>query len=315
MALHVIVGAGAIGSGTARLLADAGEKVRVVSRSGRAPDGGGVEGVAADAADPAALRRATDGAAVLYNCANPGRYSRWSAEWPPLAASLLATAEATGAVLVTMSNLYAYGPVDHPMTEADPLAAPGHKGRLRAAMWTEALAAHRAGRVRVTEARASDFFGPGAAGQAHLGDRVIPPLLAGKRARLLINPDTPHSWTYLPDIARTLVVLGSDQRALGRAWHVPTTPPLSAREVAKRLCQLTGSPPPRLMVLPAGLLRAARLVSAEAREIDEVLYQFDRPFVVDSTAFEITFGVRPTPMDEALLATAAWWRDRTSSAA
>jgi nucleoside-diphosphate-sugar epimerase len=314
MALHVIVGGGAVGAGTARQLADAGHTVRVVTRTGRRPDHPGIEGFAADATNADALRRATDGAAALYNCANP-RYSRWPVDWPPLAAAMLATAEATGAVLVTMSNLYGYGPVDHPMTESDPLVATSRKGRVRAAVWADALAAHRAGRATVAEARASDYFGPEAFGNAHLGDRFVPRLLAGKPARLLIDPDHAHSWTYLPDVARALVVIGTDERAWGRAWHVPTNPPLSAREVAERLCRLAGAPSPRLMVMPPSLRRALGLLSADLRGYEEVRYQFERPFVLDSSNFTDTFGVAPTPMDEALLATAAWWRERAGSSA
>jgi NAD(P)-dependent dehydrogenase (short-subunit alcohol dehydrogenase family) len=144
---HLVVGAGVIGSAVARRLADAGTQVRVVTRSGSGPDHPLVEKVAADAADAVRLASLADGAAVIYNCANPP-YTRWSTDWPPLAASLLAAAESSGAVLVTCSNLYGYGPVDHPLTEKDPQAATYPKGRVRAQMWEDALAANRAGRVR-----------------------------------------------------------------------------------------------------------------------------------------------------------------------
>jgi nucleoside-diphosphate-sugar epimerase len=83
-------------------------------------------------------------------------------DWPPLADALLGAAQQCGAVLVIMSNLYVYGPVDHPITERDPLLRPvGAKGRVRAEMWEKALAAHQAGRIRVVELPASDYFGPG----------------------------------------------------------------------------------------------------------------------------------------------------------
>ena len=270
--------------------------------------------MAADAADTAALSRVAADAAVLYNCANPP-YHRWSTDWPPLAASLLATAERTGAVLVTMSNLYGYGPVDHPITEADPFAATSRKGRIRAAMWADALVAHRAGRVRVAEARASDYFGPEVRGSGHLGERVVPRVLAGQSVRVVGDPDAPHSWTYLPDIARALAVLGTDERAWGRPWHVPSNPPLSQRAALEAICRLAGAPAPRVSGIPRWALRAGGLVSPMLRELDEVFYQFDRPFVVDSSAFSATFGQVPTPMDEALIATIAWWRSRMRVAA
>lgn len=311
MALHVIVGAGPVGSATARRLAAEGHRVRIVTRSGAGPEHPAIERIRADAADAAALRRLAEGAAALYNCANPP-YHRWPADWPPLAASILAAAETAGAVLVTVSNLYAYGPVDHPMVETGELAAKGTKGRVRATMWREALAAHRAGRVRVTELRSSDFFGPEVTSSS-MGDRVVPALLAGKGVRVLGDPDAPRSWTYVPDVARTLVTLATDQRAWGRAWHTPGNPPLSQRALIECFCAAAGVPPVSVGRVPGAMLFAAGFFSPMVRELGEVRYQFDRPFVMDSTAATQTFGITPTPLDEALSATVAWYRDRVVS--
>src|SRR4029453_10647234 len=147
MALHVVVGAGAVGTATAIELVSRGHQVRVLSRSGRGPAGDGIDSLAVDATDDKRLTAVSDSAAAIYKCANPP-YERWDHDWPPLATSILAAAENTGAVLVTMSNLYGYGSVDHAMTERDPLAATGKKGRVRAAMWEQALAAHQAGTGR-----------------------------------------------------------------------------------------------------------------------------------------------------------------------
>src|SRR5262245_25855056 len=140
-------------------LLEAGHQVTVVTRTGTGPEG--TRRVAADAADRDRLTELARGAQALYNCANP-RYHRWPTDWPPVAAAMLAAAESTGAGLVTMSNLYGYGPVDGPMTEDLPLAATTVKGGVRARMWHEAMQACEKGRVRVTEARASDFVGAGA---------------------------------------------------------------------------------------------------------------------------------------------------------
>lgn len=303
MSLHVIVGAGAVGTATARRLADDGHDVRLVSRHGRGPRHDRIETVAADAAAPGALRAVATGAAALYNCANPA-YHRWPIDWPPIAAALLDAAEASGAVLVTTSNLYGYGPVDHPMRERDPLAATGTKARVRIGMWQDALAAHEAGRVRVTEARASDFFGPGLRDTSHLG-RAIPRLVTGKTVRVFGDPDAPHSWTYVPDVARTLAVLGTDARAWGSAWHVPTAPPCSQRELLDRFAAIAGVRPPKVATYPAWAVRAIGVVWPLLREMQEVAYQFERPFVLDSTAFTSTFGIAATPLDDALGAT---WR-------
>ncbi|MFF3668267.1 NAD-dependent epimerase/dehydratase family protein [Microtetraspora malaysiensis] len=309
MGKHVVVGAGQVGGRVAEALAEAGHEVVVVTRSGSGPDRAGITRVAARAQDTARMCRAAEGADALYNCANP-KCHQWAQDWPPIADSLLRTAEATGAVLVTLSNLYGYGPVDGPMTEDTPLAATGTKGRVRAAMWKQALAAHQAGRVRITEVRGSDYFGPGASDQSFLGGRFVGPLLAGRRAMVLSDPDIPHSWTYLPDVAAALVKVATDERAWGRAWHIPTSPARGMRAMAERLCDLAGAPAPRLSRLPGWALTAAGVVSPLLNEMRETRYQFDRPFVVDSSAFTATFGVTATPMDEALEETIASWRAR-----
>jgi nucleoside-diphosphate-sugar epimerase len=215
-----------------------------------------------------------------------------------------------------MGNLYGYGPVDAPMTEDTPPAATGAKGRLRNRMWADMLAAHEAGRARVTEARASDFYGPGPVATSHLGQHFMPRLLAGRRPVVLAaDQDAPHSFTYVPDVARTLVTLAGDDRAWGRPWHVPTAPPASVRAIARRLAQLAGVPDRGVTVLPHLLLRAAGLAVPFVRELEEVRHQFERPFVLDSTAAQETFGLAPTPLEDGLSAHVEWWAQRQRAAA
>jgi len=302
MGSHAVVGAGAVGSATALALVDRGHEVVLVTRSGSGPVHPAVSRVACDASDPVALAAAVGRPAALYNCANPP-YHRWPELWPPLADALLGTATSTGAVLVTMGNLYGYGPVDHAIREDDRLAATGAKGRVRNAMWEEALAAHRAGRVRVTEARASDFYGPGVVETSFFG-RNVERLLAGRKAYVLGDPDAPHAATFVPDVGRTLAVLGTDERAWGRPWHVPSEPAVSQREMAERFCRIAGAPPARVGALPPALLAAAGVFAPQLRELKETRYQFERPFLLDSAACTATFGITATPMDEAMAAIA-----------
>jgi nucleoside-diphosphate-sugar epimerase len=308
MALHVILGKGAVGTATAETLVAAGHDVRVLSRSGGTSTGM-VEHVALDATDAAALTAATQGAAALYNCANP-EYHRWATDWPPIADALLVAAEATGAGLVTMGNLYGYGPVSAPMTEDTPLAATGTKGRVRIKMWTDALALHQAGRIRATEARASDFVGPGVTESSMFGERVMPRLLRGKSVSLIGALDQPHSWTSIPDVGRALAVLGTDDRSWGRAWHVPTAPPVSQRELVGRLCDAAGIDTVGVHHLPWPIIRAAGVAVPMLRELQETRHQFDGPFVIDSTRFTETFGIRPTSLGDTAIDTVDWWRER-----
>lgn len=305
------MGFGPAGAATARLLAGQGHSVRVVTRSGRNPEPG-IEHVVLDAMDGEQLTEVTRGAAAIFSCAAPP-YPRWTRDWPPLASAACTAAEATGAVLVMLGNLYGYGPVDGPMTEKLPLAATGPKGRVRAQVWEQAQELHEQGRVKAVEVRASDFFGPGVTDGGHLAARVMPRLLRGKPVSTLGDPDAPHSWTYLPDVAGALVEVAGEERAWGHAWHVPTEPALSTREMVDRLAARAGTGPVAVRGLPPAVLGAASVFSPLIRELKEVRYQFDRPFVVDSSAYEAAFALRATPVDEQIRATVDWWRERLAS--
>jgi nucleoside-diphosphate-sugar epimerase len=293
----LVVGAGVIGSRVAGMLAERGDRVSVVSRRGSGP-----AGVAADAADAEAMARLAEGAAVIYNCVNPP-YHRWPADWPPIAASVLAAAERSGAVLVTLSNLYGYGPrvpggydEAHPITEATPLAATGRKGRVRARVWQDALAAHRAGRVRVAEVRAADFIGPGA--QSAMGERIVRHVRQGKNVSVLGRADRPHTWSFTDDVARMLVTAGTDPRAWGRAWHVASNEPLSQRQVIGDLARAAGVGQVRVGEIPSVVLRGMGLVWPLMRELRETEYQFREDFVMDSSAAQAAFGLKPAPWEE-----------------
>ena len=174
-------------------------------------------------------------------------------------------------------------------------------------MWAQARAAHEAGRVRAVEIRASDFVGPHVA-QGHLSDRVIPKIIAGKTVRVLGSADQPHSWTYIPDVAQMLVTAGTDERAWGRLWHVPTNPVRTQREAVHDLCLAAGVATVKVGVLPHAVVRAAGLIVPMMRELEETRYQFVRPFMLDSSAAERTFGLTPTPWDQVCAATVAGYR-------
>ncbi len=303
MALHVVVGKGPVGMTTADALVARGHQVRVLSRSG-GESTDAVEHRQVDAADVDAVATAARGASALYNAVNPA-YHRWPTDWPPVAAALLGAAERTDAVLVTMGNLYVYGRPSGPMSPSSPLATSDTKGRVRLAMWTDALAAHRAGRVRVTEARAADFVGPQVpADHSHLV-RQLPTIRAGRRAWVVGDPDVPRSWAYLPDVAETLATLGTDERAWGRAWHVPSAPPRSQRQAIGDLATAMSLPAVPVSGIPWPVLSAVGLVVPMMREVVGVRHQFDQPFVIDSTETTATFGLTATPWDEVVTATAA----------
>jgi len=300
----------------ARTLAERGHQVTVVTRSGSGPQDVGIELVAADAADAEAIAKIADGAAAIYNCANPP-YHKWPTMWPPIARSLLGAAERSGAVLVTISNLYGYGPAraslgvagydaEHPMTEATPLAATGKKGKVRAQMWRDALAAHEAGRIKAVEIRASDYVGPGA--NAVLGDRVVPRVLRGQPVSMIGRTDRLHTWSYTDDVVAMAALAGTDSRAWGRVWHVPSTEPRTQRQAVDDIARAAGVKPVAVRTVPGAVLYGLGVVSPLMRELRETNYQFSENFVMDSTAARQAFGLDPTPWDRVLTAVLSSYR-------
>jgi nucleoside-diphosphate-sugar epimerase len=310
---HVIFGTGAIGLATLEALRRRGETVRLVNRTGTASTPGDVEVLGGDASDPAFAAAAARGAQVVYQTLNPP-YHQWVELFPGLQASVLAAAQATGARLVSMENVYMYGrPNGQPLTETHPYEAHTKKGRLRAGMARELLAAHQAGRVQVAIGRASDYFGPRGGAQSILGDRVIPAALAGKTASVIGDPDQPHTYSYIPDIGEGLATLGEHPDAPGEVWHLPNDPNTrTTRQLVDTIYQIAGQPKTKLRSTPALLLRAVGVANPTVRELLELQYEFQEPFIVDSTKIATKLDVHATPLEQALADTVASYRTGTT---
>ena len=306
--IHVVVGAGIVGSTLAKLLANDGQDVTVVTRSGSGPTHKNIKLFAADVSDLSKLLEIAPNAAAIYNCVNPP-YHRWATEWPPIAASFLSYAEKTGAVLVTCSNLYGYGPVDVPMTESLPLNAPGVNGKVRAQMWLEAKALHDAGRIKATEVRGSDYVCAGE--QSRVGSRVMPKILAGKAAQVLGDIDVKHTWTYPLDVARLMQIVATDSKAWGKAWHVPSNEPKTQQELVNELAAMAGIKNPKLSSVPNVMWNLLALFNPLMKALKETAYQMQRPYILDDSAARKTFGMKPTEWKQILNGVVADTRSTT----
>lgn len=306
--LAVVLGAS---GGTGRAVVDEllrqGRDVRAVVRSARDLPAG-VETVAVDLFDPEQARRAIAGASIVYHAAQPA-YDKWAGNFARLNDSVARAAGAAGARLVFADNLYMYGPGASPMTEATPQGATDRKGSLRRDLAADLLARHARGEVEVALARSSDYFGPHGRNSG-LGERLFGAAVAGKAASWGGALDQPHSTSYLPDLARAMVVLGDRDEAAGRAWHLPVMDPVTGREFGERLFAVLGrsgklQPTTGLLLLVGGLFMPI------AREARVVHYQWQAPWISDWSAFEAAFGpFERTPLDEAIRTTAAWWAEQ-----
>jgi nucleoside-diphosphate-sugar epimerase len=305
---HVILGTGAIGRAVAEELVRRGEQVRMVNRSGKMDEApAGVEVIASDLYDPANVRAVTREAKVVYQSAQPA-YHRWPEKFPLLQKAILEGLSGSSAKLVLVENVYMYGDAQgKPMTEETSYAAHTRKGRVRGEISNAAFAAHKEGRVRVTAARGGNFFGPWGL-DSTMGARVFYPLLHGKPAQLIGRTDLPHTHTYLRDFGAALVTLGARDEADGQVWHVPNDQPRMTQAELVRLFAEEAGVEPKISSMGKTMMAIGGLFIPEAKETVEMMYEFDKPFIIDSGKFEKTFGMKATPMREAIRETVAWYK-------
>jgi len=313
---HLIFGAGPLGVAVAKELLKRGQSFKIVNRSGKRPAEipASVEIIASDVYDAAKVRAVTQGAAVVYLCAQP-EYTEWPEKWPALMRAFIEGLSGSPAKIVMGDNLYMYGDTNgQPVHEDLPYAAHTRKGRARAEVAEMLLAAHRAGKVRATIGRASDFYGPGVR-DSLVGERVFEPAIQGKTAQLVGNLDLPHTLTYIEDFGRALVILGAHENALGRAWIVPSPETLTQRQWMTQVFKELGRAP-KMMSINKFMMTLAGLFIPPAREGVEMMYEFDKPFIADHRQFMQAFGSEfglPTPHTEAIKRTIAWYKAQAAN--
>ncbi|CAN7538742.1 NAD-dependent epimerase/dehydratase family protein [Arthrobacter sp. LjRoot78] len=303
--LYVVTGAGPVGWTVAEQLAGQGKRVRVLTRSGSGPDHALIERMSVDVANPALLEEAFAGAAAVFHCIHGSAYAAdaWRRELPRAEEAVLAAAGEAGAVVVFPESLYSYSRPDAVMAEDSPREAQGGKRGVRTAL----LKARAASPTNTVSVVAGDFFGPRVR-NSHAGERIVPAVLAGNRLLVIGSADQPHSFTYVPDLAAAMIRAAQTPALWNRVWHAPTGPAVTQRRLAAAFAEAGGVPAPKMGAVPGWALRAMGLFSGGTRELAEMLYQFERPFVMDSHASEDALGLHPTPLPEAAAATVAWWR-------
>jgi uncharacterized protein YbjT (DUF2867 family) len=181
------------------------------------------------------------------------------------------------------------------------------KGEIRARLHEALMQAARRGEVRVAVGRASDYFGPNAGAGSHLGERFWRGVFAGRAGDLIVGPDVPHTYHFTRDVAGGLAAIGLDPGADG-LFMLPCEPPVTTRELVARFAAALGRPI-AIRRLPPVLLSAAALFAPLMRELKEMQYQWDEPFVVSDAKFRGRFGPLSTPLDVAARETVEWARE------
>lgn len=303
--MHTILGAGgAIGTELAKLLAKKGQTVRLVRRNPEATEHAS-EVVAADVSREDQTIDAVAGSTVVYLLVGLKYDTRvWKELWPRIMRNAIEACKRAGARLIFFDNVYMYGKVDGVMTEQTPFNPCSRKGEIRAQIANALLDETRAGHLDALIARSADFYGPHVRTSV-FNIMVFDGLAKGARAAWPANDSVPHSFTFTPDAAESLMLLAGTETARNQTWHVPTASnPPCGREYVQMVAQAFGVEP-RYRVFSRPLIRVAGWFNSDIRESYEMLYQNDSPYLFDSTKFTKAFGFEPTGYAQGIRRTAA----------
>jgi nucleoside-diphosphate-sugar epimerase len=300
-----ILGAGgAIGNELVKLLAATNQPYRLVGRHPK-PTPGANETLAADLTDRDQAVRAVAGSSVVHLLVGL-KYdvNVWREMWPRIMANTIEACKRAGAKLIFFDNVYMYGKVTGPMTEGTPFNPCSRKGEIRAQIATTLINQWKTGALTAMIARSADFYGPDTQ-NAVPNLLVFAPLAKGRKASWLVNDAVPHSFTYTPDAAQSLLQLAERPTAWNQTWHVPTMPnPLTGRDFVALVAKEFGGTP-RHRVLSRPMLRIAGWFDPLVAESYEMLYQSEGPYLFDSSKFAREFGFAGTPYADGTRTTAA----------
>ncbi|MBK7410045.1 MAG: NAD-dependent epimerase/dehydratase family protein [Saprospirales bacterium] len=280
-----------------------GFNVQLINRSGKMevpPKGGEI--VKADATNFSETIALVQGAAAIYQCAQPA-YHRWQEEFPQLQDAILKLAIESKSKFIVAENLYMYGNTNgQPMVETTPHNPCSKKGKVRDEMTKALFEAHKNGKVRATSVRGSDFFGPW---EPINGEMIFKTALKRKTINMLGNLNQPHSFTYVKDFGKALAIAGTEDRALGKVWHVPSGEAFTQKQLLDMLSKQLGY---ELKARATGkfMLNLIGLFNPSVKEVVEMLYEFEAPFVIDGSAMEKTFGLTATPFEQRISETLDW---------
>lgn len=292
--MTTILGAGgSIANELAAILANKGAAFRLVGR--RPKPLPGAEVFAADLTDREQTIRAVAGSTVVHLTVGLKYDARvWRELWPRIMANTIEACKRTGAKLIFFDNVYMYGRVNGPMTENTPYAPRSKKGEVRAQIATSLMNEAQAGDLTAIIARAADFYS--LASKNSLPNMLVfEPLWRGKTASWLVNANMPHSFTFTPDAARALTMLSERESAWNQVWHLPTAPDPPTGRVFIEMAAREFGVRPKYRLLSRPMLKIGGLFNANVRESYEMLYQYDSPYLFDSSKFAQQFGFSGTP--------------------
>lgn len=297
--MQTILGSGgAIGKALAKELKNYTDQIRLVSRNPKKVNASD-ELFSADLTEIDQVIKAVEGSEIVYLTVGlPYKTKVWQAQWPIIMKNVVEACKQHGAKLVFFDNIYMYQATSlDPITEDLPINPPSEKGKVRAQIFNYLMDRVKSGEIDAVVARAADFYGPGIKKVSMLTETILDPLSKGRKANWLGKIDYKHSFTFVPDAAKATALLGNSQDAYGEVWHLPTAAnPYTGREWIEKAALELGTKP-KFQVAGRTMVSLLGLFIPIMREMKEMLYQYDRDYVFDSSKFEKRFDIKPTPYD------------------
>ena len=302
--MQTILGTGGvIATETAKHLRSWEKHLRLVSREPKALAEGD-ELVSADLLDTQSVMEAVKGSEVVYLTVGiQYNTDAWQANWPKIMTNVINACKEYQAKLVYFDNVYMYGQVNGPMTETTPYRPCSKKGEVKGRVATQLLDEVKQNNLTALIARSADFYGPNTS-NTFIYPMVFQALKAGKKATWLGQANLAHSFTYTPDAGRAVAILGNTPSAVNRVWHLPTAQPaLTGEQMISKIAQVL-SVTPKYGTLSKMMLQLAGLFNSMAKESSEMMYQYTKPYIFDSSDFNQRF-FQPTTYDEGIKQTIA----------
>jgi len=299
--MQTILGSGgAIGTELAKTLRLYDQHIRLVSRNPQPVDPSD-ELFVADLCNAEDTEKAVAGSSVVYLCVGLKYDIKvWREKWPIIMKNAIDACLKHKAILVFVDNVYMYAvsALKH-MTEEAAVNPSSKKGQVRQEIIKMLFDAINNKHLQACIARSADFYGPGIKNSILL-ELVYNNLKNGKTALWQQSKNKIHSFTYTPDAAKAIALLGNDPKALGKVWHLPTTrEKLTGQEWTNLIASYLHTKP-KLFVLPGWLLKIMGIFSPLMKELEEMSYQYKYDYYFDSSKFEDTFEFVPTPVKKAM---------------
>ena len=297
--LHIVLGgSGTIGQAVISELKEKKLNIRAIQRKCTIE---GVENIKANLYDLNQAKLAIKGGDYVYLCtAVPYSTKLWKTEWPKLVSNVIAACEEAGARLIFLDNIYMYGPVPLrvPFTEEHSQEPVSQKGKVRKIVADMILKAHQEGRIKAVIGRSADFYGPSISSSLYIS--FLEKMLAGKAPQSLGGVDVVHTYAFTADNGRALVALALDENTYGQVWHLPVSPPVTAKEITSIFNKVLDSNF-KVSQVPRLALTLLSLVVPTIKEVKEMLYQFDNPYVMSDEKFKKHFvNFKVTQLEDGL---------------